>query len=404
MPVSQSWTSATLNLTILASPETLRAKMNIVLDARTVGRRFSGVGFYVLELVRAFSALDLEHRFHLLVHGDTALDDLPMDGRRFQLHRTNASSESHPWGDLWEEIVLPRLAVQWGADVLHGPAFLIPLHRTRIPSVVTIHDLVAFTHPRTIPWKYAAYMRWRIRHAVRAAQSIICDSESAKRDVMRFLGASPESIATIHLGVAEHFRPQTRERIQEVCRRYRLERPYILFVGNVEPRKNLPNLVRAFRILRQESKEIDLAVAGQIAWKSKAAVDELSSEDVQSAVRFCGYIPTEDLPALYSGAEAFVFPTLWEGFGLPVLEAMACGAPVVASKLPPIEEIAGGAAIFVDPHSPESIASGIRRALGGAVPRAEWGRRGIERAARFSWMDTARKTLQVYESAQRAEK
>jgi glycosyltransferase involved in cell wall biosynthesis len=373
--------------------------MNVVLDARTVGRHFSGVGFYVLELVRAFSTIDAPHQYHLLVHGDSALEDLPLD-ERFRIHRTRASPESHPFGDLWEEFALPRLAAAAGADVLHGPAFLIPLRRTRLATVVTIHDLVAFTHPETIPWKYALYMRGRIRRAVRTARRTICVSESAKRDVVRLLDAPSEKIASIHHGVAERFRPETPERIFEVKRRHGLERPYLLFVGNLEPRKNLAGLVRAFRIVRREQSEpIDLVVAGQIAWKSGELLKELNAEDVRDAVRLTGYFPLDDLPALYSGALAFVFPTLWEGFGMPVLEAMACGAPVVASRVPSIEEIAGDAAIYVDPHSPDSIAQGIRDALGGAVPKEEWRRRGMERATHFSWLETALRTLEVYERA-----
>lgn len=373
--------------------------MNIVLDARTVSRRLSGVGFYVLELVRAFSRIDADHIFHILVHGDSAIEDLPSDPR-FRIHRTSASPESHPLGDLWEEFVLPRIAHTAQAHVLHGPAFLIPLRRTRIATVVTIHDLVAFTHPRTIPWKYALYMRRRIRRALQTAQRTICVSESAKRDVLRLLAPPAEKIACIHHGVSERFHPESPERIDEVRRRYGLERPYILFVGNLEPRKNLGGLVRAFRIVRREAKEpIDLVVAGQIAWKSGELLRELGEEDVRNSVRLTGYFPAEDLPALYSGALAFVFPTLWEGFGMPVLEAMACGAPVVASRVPSIEEIAKDAAILVDPHSPDSIGSGIREALHG--PRASFRRRGIERAAQFSWLTTARRTLEVYDEAWR---
>jgi glycosyltransferase involved in cell wall biosynthesis len=373
--------------------------MNIVLDARTVGRRFSGVGFYVLELVRAFSRIDADHSFHLLVHGDSVLEDLLLDSR-FRIHRTSASPESHPYGDLWEEFVLPRIARSVSAHVLHGPAFLIPLRRTSLVKVVTIPDLIAFTHPKTIPWKYALYMRRRIRFAVKTARRTICISESAKQDVLRLLAPPPGKIASIHLGVAERFHPESRERIEEVRGRYGLERPYILFVGNLEPRKNLVGLVRAFRVVQEEAKDpIDLVVAGQIAWKSEESMRELNARDVRNSVRLTGYFPAEDLPALYSGARAFVFPTFWEGFGMPVLEAMACGTPVVASNVPSIREIAGDAAILVDPHDTESIAKGIREALCGS--RAEWSRRGIERAAQFSWLTTAQRTLEVYEEAWR---
>jgi glycosyltransferase involved in cell wall biosynthesis len=372
--------------------------MNVLLDARTVGRRFSGVGFYVLELVRALARLPDEHAYHLLIHGETVLDDLGLDAR-FRLHRTPFSPENHPFGDFWEDGALPRLARRLGADVLHGPAFLIPLRRTMVPKVVTIHDLVAFSHPETIPWKYAIYMRWLIRRAVREAQAVISVSQSVKDDIVRLLGAEPTRIVSIHHGVGEHFHPQSRERIDGVRARHGLEKPYLLFVGNLEPRKNLPLLVRAFRRVREHAPmPLDLVVAGQVAWKSGPLLEALGSHDVRDSVRLLGYVSSEELPALYSGAQAFVFPTLWEGFGLPVLEGMACGAPVVASPVESIVEIAGDAAIYVDPHDPESIAEGILHAVA-PEQRDAIVARGLACAARYPWRETARRTLEVYATA-----
>ncbi len=374
--------------------------MNILLDARTVGHRFSGVGFYVLELVRALARLSDDHSYHLLVHGSSAIEDLGLDAR-FRLHQTPFSPENHPFGDFWEEFSLPRLAKQLGADVIHGPAFLVPLRPTRIPKVVTIHDLVAFSHPETIPWKYAIYMRWLIRNAIRTAQRVITVSESVKQDIVRKLGTDPECIVPIHHGVGDRFHAQPREHVDAVRRRYGLERPYLLFVGNLEPRKNLPALVKAFRRVREEIADpLDLVVAGQVAWKSGPLLDDLGTEDLRGYIRLLGYVPSEELPALYSGAQAFVFPTLWEGFGLPVLEAMACGTPVIASHVASIQEVAGNAAVLVDPLEPASIAAGIREALDPAR-REEWIARGFACVARYSWRATAIQTLEVYETVRR---
>lgn len=373
--------------------------MRVLLDARTVSREFSGVGFYVLELVRAFAASKVDHEFHLLVHGKSLLREQTLDAR-FRFHEAMLSPESHPWGEFWEELVLPRRARRLGADVLHGPAFLIPTRRTRVPKVVTIHDLVAFTHPKTIPAKYALYMRALIRRATRAAIRVITVSESVRQEVVARFAIDPARVIAIPHGVSERFRPADSAAIDDARRRHRLERPYLLFVGNLEPRKNLPGLVRAFRLVRERwPTALDLAVAGQVAWKSASLVEELRAADVRDSVKLLGYVPTADLPALYSGAAAFVFPTHWEGFGMPVLEALACGTPVVASRIPSIVEVAGDVVRFVDPENPESIARGIIDAIDGRRSRSEIAAKGIARAAQFTWSASAEATLAVYESA-----
>jgi glycosyltransferase involved in cell wall biosynthesis len=371
--------------------------VRILLDARTVGHQFSGVGNYVLELVRAFSTLDEDVRFELFVMRDSRLRDLALD-ERFSFHSARFSHESHPLGDLWEHLVLPAIADRLGCDVLHGPAFLIPTRATRVAKVVTVHDLVAFTHPKTIPRKYAVYMRWLIRRAIRHGDRVIAISESVRRNIERTLGRQVH-VEVIHSGVATRFDVRPADEIRRVRAQYGIEPRYLLFVGNLEPRKNLPGLLRAFRTVRRQLEEpIQLVIAGKLAWLSDALTHELRSEDLTRSVVATGYVDEADLPALYAGAAAFVFPTFWEGFGLPVLEAMACGTPVVASNLSSIPEVAGDAAILVDPHSRESIAGGILEALEPARA-TELVRLGTERVKLFRWEDTARRTLDAYARA-----
>jgi glycosyltransferase involved in cell wall biosynthesis len=287
-------------------------------------------------------------------------------------------------------------------DVLHGPAFLIPTRRTRVAKVVTVHDLVAFVQRDTIPWKYALYMRWLIPRVVAAAERVLTVSESVRRDVLAILHADPARVEAIPLGVAARFAPADAAAVERVRARHGLTRPYLLFVGNLEPRKNLPGLLDAYRRVRRLHPEPpDLAVAGGVAWRSGALVAALRAEDLGETVRTLGYVDAEDLPALYSGAEAFVFPTFWEGFGLPVLEAMACGAPVVTSRTSSIPEVAGEAAVLVEPRSCDSIAEGILKVIGSAAHREELRRRGLAQAARFEWRRTATSTLAAYAAALR---
>lgn len=373
--------------------------MRVLFDARTVGREFSGVGNYVLELVRAFAASPVDCEFLLCVRGESRLRDLALDGR-FRFLETRVSHESHPQGDLWEELVLPRQAERRGVDVVHGPAFLIPTGKTRAAKVVTVHDLVAFAYPETIPWKYALYMRWLIRRVVRAATRVIADSDSARADLARILRADVQRVDVVPLGVHARFRPQAPADAERVARRLGVQSPYLLFVGNLEPRKNLPGLVEAFRRVRQRHEApLRLVVSGKVAWKSGPLLEALAAPDLADVVQTTGYVDPDDLPALYGGAAAFVFPSFWEGFGLPVLEAMACGTPVVVSRVAALPEVAGDAAEWVDPGSPESIAQGIVEVISNPARRAELVARGIERARAFPWERTARETLATYERA-----
>lgn len=381
----------------LARSPSRKAWVRILLDARTVGREFSGVGNYVMELTRAFAALDEDVRFELFVMSDSRLRDLSLD-ERFSFHVAPFSHESHPLGDLWEHLILPRMADRLGCDVLHGPAFLIPTRRTRVAKVVTVHDLVAFTHPRTIPRKYAVYMRWLIRRAVHYSERVIAISQSVRHNIERTFGSQPH-VDVIHSGVASRFHVRPEDEVRRVRARYGIDERYLLFVGNLEPRKNLPGLLRAFREVRRTLKEpLQLVIAGKLAWLSEPLLRELESEDLRTSVLATGYVDDDDLPALYTGAAAFVFPTFWEGFGLPVLEAMACGTPVVASDLSSLPEVAGDAAILVDPHSLPSITNGILEALNPERSR-DLSQRGSARVEHFRWTSTAQRTLEAYARA-----
>jgi glycosyltransferase involved in cell wall biosynthesis len=374
--------------------------MRILLDARTVGREFSGVGNYVQELVRAFSRVDVDHEYLLGVHGPSVvLRDAPLDGR-FRFVDLPFSHESHPLGDLWEEFVLPRRARREHVDVLHGPAFLVPTRVTGVPTVVTIHDLVAFTHPETVPWKYALYMRRLIRRAVRAADRVIAVSEHVRADLERRLRVPERKLVAIPHGVSDEFRPAGEADVARVRERFGLRRPYVLFVGNLEPRKNLPGLLRAFRAVRDRMPEpIDLVVSGKIAWKSGALLTELRAEDLAGSVHLTGYVRSADLPALYTGASVFAFPSFWEGFGFPVLEAMSCGTPVVTSNVSSLPGVAGDAALLVDPRDTDAIAEAIALVLADHAMRDELVRRGREHVRGFQWERTAMATLDTYRDA-----
>ncbi len=274
---------------------------------------------------------------------------------------------------VWYPLVLPRLARRARLDVLHCPTFRAPLAPPASPLVVTVHDLAVLRHPETFNQWTRRYSRLCVPRVARAATLVIAVSEHTKRELVELLGTPEEKIRVVPNGVAEVFSPQGPAEAGD----------YVLAVGTLEPRKNLHRLADATRRLG-----VELRVAGARGW---GRVD-LGGD----GVRVLGRVPDEELARLYRGARCLAYPSLYEGFGIPIVEAMASGTPVVTSRGGATEEVAGEAAVLVDPLDPASIASGIEEA---AARRDELVRAGLERARAFSWAETARKTANVYREA-----
>ena len=374
--------------------------MRVAIDVRTVTEARSGVGNYVLNLLAGLRRVAPQHEF-FLVGQERNLEVL---GRSNGLcHRALLSHESHPWGDLWEHLWLPRVLKRHGVQVMHGPATLIPLGRDGFASVATIHDLVAFLYPETIPQKYALYMTWLLKRVVKRAMRIISVSQCTKDDLVRVLGVPPERIAVIHEAAQPGFQPiADQEALQRARRRYGISKPFFYHVGNIEPRKNLVRLLKAFLSLRHRFKgQVQMVISGQEGWLTRRLHGDIGRLDLGQDVIFTGYLPQEDLPLLMNAALAFVFPSLYEGFGLPALEAMSCGTPLITSNLSSLPEIVGPAALLVEPTQVEDIAQAMWRVFEDAGLRQRMSRLGLEQAARFSWQQTARQTMEVYLEAHR---
>jgi glycosyltransferase involved in cell wall biosynthesis len=366
-----------------------------------VSRRQSGVGHYTQRLVGGLAAIDQENRYTCLVASDGP--GLAVTQRNFARWPTRVSFENHLVGDLWLLGYLPVRLRLWATDVYHGPAVFLPLVKLGYRTVVTIHDLVSFLFPETVPRKYSLYMRVMTRWAARSADRIIAVSRATKDDLTRALGVPDEKVVVIHEAVAPEFAAPVEPAVVEaVIRRYGIRPPYCLFVGNLEPRKNLGRLVEAFAGLRARRPAREpipqLVLAGTRAWLHGGIFEAVAAHDLAADILFTGYVTPADLPALYAGATCFVFPSLYEGFGLPVLEAMAAGTPVVASRAGAIPEVGGDAALLVDPRRPAEIAEAIETVLGDGQLRATLVARGRERARLFTWEAVARQTLAVYES------
>ncbi|MFN3929751.1 MAG: glycosyltransferase family 4 protein, partial [Thermoflexus sp.] len=305
---------------------------------------------------------------------------------------------------LWHRlrIPFPLEALTGPADLVYSPDFLLPPTLPGRRTLLTVHDLSFEIMPETLPEPLVAYLQRNVPRAVRRATHILADSESTRQDLIRLWGVPPERITVLYSGVDPRFRPiEDPEEHARVRARYGLGSwPFLLTVGTVQPRKNYPRLIEAFAALVREGvfPEGRLVIVGEEGWKAEGTFEAVRRSGVAERIHWLGFVADEDLPVLYSMAAAFVLVSRYEGFGLPALEAMACGAPVVVSRTSSLPEVVGDAGVQVDPESVEEIARGLRAVLTDSERRSALRAAGLERARRFTWEAAARRWGEVVEA------
>lgn len=372
--------------------------MNVGIDARLL-RNTTGIGRYTRSLVLEYTQREEFQNDQFVLFADAPLypEQQPIPDNV----EVVISGCQHRI--LWTNWYLPPLLQRRKIDVYHGVCnFELPIRKV-CRYVVTIHDLVPLFFPELVPKKHLLFFRLFMKRAAHTADLIITDSEHSKKDIIQHLNVPEEKIRVIYLGYQQQYhRIQAQQKISEILARYRICQPYLLFVGVIEPKKNLERLVEAYRLLQKDAaipKDTQLVIAGGEGWFSERLYQKVKDCKLDQHIVFPGYIPDEHLPALYSGAELFVFPSLYEGFGLPVLEAMSYGTPVVTSNVSSLPEIAGDAGFLIDPGEPKAIAQGITTVLSDDLLRRQMREQGYRQAQKFSWVRTAQATYQVYQEA-----
>jgi len=360
---------------------------------RSLRGRYSGVVRYTDALIRALAPrLDPDLTVFL-----TRSDD-GLDGVRVRRHRAPFPTPNEYARAFWEQTVVPIAVARLRPDVYHSPNYILPL-ALACPSVVTVHDL-AFLDPSLHRLRSHLYLTALTTRALAKASRIICVSSYTRDRLAERFPATAERIRVVGEGVDERFRPQPEAAVEAFRETHRLERPYILFVGVLEPRKNLERLVRAYELaMRRSGASHDLVLVGAAGWKETGALRAIETSPLRDRIRLLGYLPERFLPAAYSGADVFVYPSVQEGFGLPPLEAMACGVPVLTSNVTSLPEVVGGAALCVDPFDVDAIASALEMLVGDAALRARMAEKGRRRAEEFRWAQVAEQTLAVYAEA-----
>lgn len=367
--------------------------MRFGLDGVPLQGKKSGVGHYTLELALALAAVAPEHEFELVSPGPFS----PIPNTAPNLHFTNANARGLK-RRYWWPIGLPLYCRRASFTLFHGTNFDLP-YWTKCPRVVTIHDLSLLLFPQTHEEHLVRRARRVLPQAARKATAIITPSETVRREVCEHLGVSEAKVFAVPEAARACFYPAPSSETEPVRQRLGIEPEFILFVGTVEPRKNLLTLARAFAQIAKTRSRLQLVIAGQKGWLSDDLMAYLDQSGLRDRVLFTGHLSDDDLRALYSSCRLFVYPSLYEGFGLPLLEAMACGAPVVTSNVGSIVETVGDAARLISLTDTDELVQAINALLDAALERDRLSALGIEHAKKFSWQRTAAATWDIYQRA-----
>lgn len=371
--------------------------MTVRLGLLTYGldRPLTGIGRYTVELARALTRLESSLELTLLaagkpeaLHGDgRPWDEVALRGCRLL-----------PGLMVLGNVLIPAAVRRLGLDLVHDPTGVTPLvfGAASARIAVTIHDVFAWSCPGTSSLLDTLIYRHWLPRVLPRVETVITDSHHSKTDIIRYLGVAAEKVQVIHLAISKRYRPATMEEIAVARSRYNLAQNYILITGSVEERKNIRRLLEAYAQLRRGGEQRPLVIAGARQRMSGGVMEAVRRLGLEHQVIFTGYVEEADLSAVYSGADLFVFPSLYEGFGLPPLEAMACGAPVVCSNAASLPEVVGDAALLFDPQDVDGIAEAMQRVLADTALRQEMRQRGLARAQQFTWERTARETAAVY--------
>lgn len=365
--------------------------LNAQLLSLSQSYRGAGISWYMVNLLQRLGQVSPDNFRY-----SAFLSDRAFQSPGLNLNRSPLPTQRPLVRIFWEQVLQPAALRLTSIDLLHALAFVAPLV-TSCPFVVTVYDLSFMRFPEA----FRPFNRWYLRtftaQSVRRAAAVITISNSTRRDVIELLGADPAKVRTVYCGVDEAFRPRPAAEIELFRAKHSLPDPFILFVGTLEPRKNIDGLIRAYAHWRQqESQAPPLVIAGGKGWYYQTIFELVEALDLAGSIYFPGYLPQAELPLWYNAADLLVYPSHFEGFGLPVLEAMACGTPVITSTAASLPEVAGAAARLVEPEDTAALARALTDVMSRPDLRLDMRAQGLRQAARFSWDKSVRETVEIY--------
>jgi glycosyltransferase involved in cell wall biosynthesis len=362
--------------------------MRIGIDTSALFLNRSGTATYIRGLLGGFRAASKKTDIIQLYYE-------PRFDRRRRLLRIYDTINSEI---IWTQKKLTKEAVRKNCDIIHGPAMLSPT-RSPMPIVLTILDLYIMRHKNSFPLWYRILMNYVLPKIMNSSSRIIAISQFTKQEILDLFPNIPESKITVTLlGVDALFTRRQEEEELQIKKKYSLIKPFIIAVSTIEPRKNIKNLIKSFALIKEKI-EHDLVLVGAYGWKSKDLMEMINKMNLKERIKFLGFIRRKELPALYSAADIFVYPSLYEGFGLPLLEAMACGCPVITSNCASMPEVVGTAAIKINPRNIEELSFALETLISDDDKKEALRVEGMKRASGFSWQQCAQKTIEVYEQA-----
>jgi glycosyltransferase involved in cell wall biosynthesis len=377
--------------------------MRIGINATLLSKQRLGVASYIFSLVRGLSRIDKANEYFVFTTPD-GRSELSLNAGNFQTIIPEHDISSSLSRILWEQTGLINETKRLKLDILHNPDHALPVFSTNSRTIMTVHDLAFLKFPKTFSIGKRIYKQLITKTTIKKADSIIAVSNSTRDDLIELFDIPRNRIHVIYEGIDGSCKPVTdRSFISKVNNKYGLAKDFILFVGAIEPRKNIPMLLKAFQRLRSEKGfALDLVIAGGKGWLSQSVFDTARNLGIEDSVKFLGYVQKDELAVLYSIARVFAYPSLYEGFGFPPLEAMSCGAPVIVSNVSSLPEVVGDAALKIDPRDEGGLADAILKITTDDKLRAGLIKKGFERVKFFSWEKCARETLKVYEGVLRA--
>jgi len=373
--------------------------VKVAIDCRRIIPEMTGLGTYTRELIRALIPLASTRGIELMLFTlPESAAALAAEAGGTDVRIVRHPVEDHLAGDWWKHFSLPKILDSESVDLFHDPAYQVPLRRSRARYITTVHDLSPFRFPESNTWKYNAYWTWMTRQAVRRSVRIITVSESVREELESMFPDCRGRVDVVYEAASPDFKPGIVG--PDLFQRLRLKSPYFLTMAKYEPRKNLARCLAAFRMFKQRvSTDAMMVVAGAMGYKTGRIVRTVEDLTESGAVCFTGYLEQPELVDLIRGARAVLVPSLYEGFGLPVLEAMACGTPVACSDRGALVEIGGDAPLYFDPLDCTSMAAVMERFAGDSDLTERMRSRGLDRARSFSWERTALETLAAYQRA-----
>ena len=376
----------------------MHVAVNAHLLAHTNNFRRAGVSHYIEALLEHLGHIDTVNPYTIYTTRgvDAAALGLPAN---FRVRPSRFDTINPRVRIPWEQLLAPILLARDHATLYHGVLNVMPVLAT-VPSVVTIHDISPILFPQTFRRINRMYTKWAIRRSAKHAAQLFTVSEHAKKEIVEHLGVAPERVTVTYDACDARFVPASAAELAAFRQRNGLPERYLFYLGTLEPRKNIPRLIDAYAQIAKET-GVPLLIGGGKGWLYEPILAQAERLQLGDQLRFVGYVPQDEQHLWYGAATAFVFPSLYEGFGMPPLEAMACGTPVIASNASCLPEIVGSAALQVDPYDVDALADAMRRVLDDGELRAQMRRDGLVQAAKFSWLETAKRTHAVYQAVSR---